>query len=123
MSDYVLKTSNLTKQFKNQVALNKVNLSIKKGSIYGFIGQNGAGKSTFIRIVTGLANPTTGSIELFGQSNGQELIKARKRIGTIIESGAILEELALILHSRARLRRKQKHYVSIKENERLTKYP
>ncbi|MBY0096407.1 ABC transporter ATP-binding protein [Mesobacillus maritimus] len=89
MSDYVLKTSNLTKQFKNQVALNKVNLSIKKGSIYGFIGQNGAGKSTFIRIVTGLASPTTGSIELFGQSNGQELIKARKRIGTIIEGPAL----------------------------------
>lgn len=89
MSDYVLKTSNLTKQFKNQVALNKVDLSIKKGSIYGFIGQNGAGKSTFIRIVTGLASSTTGSIELFGHSNGQELIKARKRIGTIIEGPAL----------------------------------
>lgn len=89
MSEYVLKTSNLTKQFKNQVALNKVNLSIKKGSIYGFIGQNGAGKSTFIRIVTGLASPTTGSIELFGHSNAQEVIKSRKRIGTIIEGPAL----------------------------------
>lgn len=89
MSEYVLKTSNLTKKFKNQVALNKVNLSIKKGSIYGFIGQNGAGKSTFIRIVTGLASPTMGSIELFGHSNGQELIKTRKRIGTIIEGPAL----------------------------------
>ncbi|WP_368652818.1 ABC transporter ATP-binding protein [Ornithinibacillus sp. 4-3] len=89
MSKYVLKTSNLTKQFKNQVALNKVNLSIKKGSIYGFIGQNGAGKSTFIRIVTGLASPTTGSIELFGHSNAQEVINSRKRIGTIIEGPAL----------------------------------
>ncbi|MCH1626743.1 ATP-binding cassette domain-containing protein [Ferdinandcohnia quinoae] len=89
MSDYVLKTSNLTKQFKKQVALNKVNLSIKKGSIYGFIGQNGAGKSTFIRIITGLAGPTSGSIELFGHSFGQGLIKARKRIGTIIEGPAL----------------------------------
>lgn len=89
MSDYVLKTSNLTKQFKKQAALNKVNLSIKKGSIYGFIGQNGAGKSTFIRLVTGLARPTAGSMELFGRSNGQELVKARKRIGTIIEGPAL----------------------------------
>lgn len=89
MSDYVLQTSNLTKQFKNQTALNKVNLSVKKGSIYGFIGQNGAGKSTFIRMVTGLASPTAGSMELFGHSNGQEQIKARKRIGTIIEGPAL----------------------------------
>jgi len=89
MSEYVLHTNSLTKTFKQQVALNKVNLSIKKGSIYGFIGQNGAGKSTLIRIVSGLANPTTGSIELFGHSNERELIKARKRIGTIIEGPAL----------------------------------
>jgi len=89
MSEYVLHTNSLTKNFKKQVALNKVNLSIKKGSIYGFIGQNGAGKSTLIRIVSGLANPTTGSIELFGHSNERELIKARKRIGTIIEGPAL----------------------------------
>ncbi|MEK5080918.1 ABC transporter ATP-binding protein [Solibacillus sp. FSL W7-1436] len=89
MSDYVLKTSNLTKQFKNQIAINKVNLSIKKGSIYGFIGANGAGKSTLIRMVTGLASPTSGSIELLGHSNSQELVKARKRIGTIIEGPAL----------------------------------
>lgn len=89
MSDYVLKTNSLTKQFKNQTALNKVNLSVKKGSIYGFIGQNGAGKSTLIRLVTGLARPTAGSMELFGHSNGQELNKTRKRIGTIIEGPAL----------------------------------
>ncbi|WP_077602706.1 ABC transporter ATP-binding protein [Oceanobacillus sojae] len=89
MSDYVLKTNSLTKQFKNQIALNKVNLSVKKGSIYGFIGQNGAGKSTFIRLVTGLARPTAGSMELFGYSHGQELNQARKRIGTIIEGPAL----------------------------------
>lgn len=46
MNDYVLKTTNLTKKYKSQLALNKVDLSIRKGSIYGFIGQNGAGKST-----------------------------------------------------------------------------
>ncbi|WP_040205338.1 ABC transporter ATP-binding protein [Neobacillus jeddahensis] len=89
MSDYVLKVNNLSKKFKNQVALNKVNLSIKKGAIYGFIGQNGAGKSTLIRIVSGLADKTSGTVELFGYNNGQELIKARKRMGTIIEGPAL----------------------------------
>jgi len=89
MSEYVLHTNSVTKRFKQHIALNKVDLSIKKGSIYGFIGQNGAGKSTLIRIISGLANPTTGSIELFGHSNERELIKARKRIGTIIEGPAL----------------------------------
>ncbi|WP_188455127.1 ABC transporter ATP-binding protein [Virgibacillus oceani] len=89
MSEYILKTDRLSKKFKKQHALSKVNLSIEKGSIYGFIGQNGAGKSTLIRIISGLARPTTGSIELFGESNGQELIHARKRIGTMIEGPAL----------------------------------
>lgn len=89
MSELVVKTNHLSKKFKNQVALNKVNISIKKGSIYGFIGQNGAGKSTLIRIISGLARATSGSIELFGHNNGPELIEARKRIGTMIEGPAL----------------------------------
>ncbi|CAG7652103.1 Bacitracin transport ATP-binding protein BcrA [Paenibacillus solanacearum] len=94
MGDYVLKTSGLSKRYKDQLALNKVDLSIKKGSIYGFIGQNGAGKSTFIRVVTGLAFPTNGKLELFGCSNEQELIQARKRIGTIIEGPALYPHMS-----------------------------
>ncbi|KAF0818170.1 Efflux ABC transporter, ATP-binding protein [Bacillus sp. ZZV12-4809] len=93
MEEFVLRTNNLTKQYKNQLALNKVNLTINKGSIYGFIGQNGAGKSTLIRLVTGLAFPTTGKIELFGQSNKTELIEARRRIGTIIEGPTLYPHL------------------------------
>lgn len=89
MEDYVLKTYHLSKKYQDKMALNKVNLSIEKGSIYGFIGQNGAGKSTLIRLITGLAYPTTGTFALFGESNGQELIEARKRIGTIIEGPAL----------------------------------
>lgn len=93
MKDNVLKTNNLSKKYKQQLALNKVNLSIKKGSIYGFIGQNGAGKSTLIRLVSGLAFPTTGTMELFGKSNETELIQARKRIGTIIEGPALYPQM------------------------------
>ncbi|PFQ43321.1 bacitracin ABC transporter ATP-binding protein [Bacillus cereus] len=89
MNSYVLKTNQLSKQYKNHIALNKVNLSIEQGSIYGFIGQNGAGKSTLTRLVTGLAIPTSGTIELFGESRERELVQARKRIGSMIEMPAI----------------------------------
>ncbi|MCM2996092.1 ATP-binding cassette domain-containing protein [Paenibacillus cellulositrophicus] len=93
MSEYVLRTTNLTKTFKNGIALDKVNLSIKRGSIYGFIGQNGAGKSTLIRIAAGLAFPTEGSVELFGYSGPAETNEARKRIGSIIESPALFPQM------------------------------
>ncbi|TCZ76536.1 ABC transporter ATP-binding protein [Paenibacillus albiflavus] len=93
MHEYVLQTNQLSKKFKSHTALNKVSLSIRKGSIYGFIGQNGAGKSTLIRIVTGLAYPTEGTIELFGASEEKELIQARKRIGSIIESPALFPHM------------------------------
>ncbi|WP_238187636.1 ABC transporter ATP-binding protein [Paenibacillus sp. L3-i20] len=93
MSEYVLRTNQLSKKFKGSTALDKVNLSIRKGAIYGFIGQNGAGKSTLIRIVTGLAFPTNGTIELFGASDEKSLIEARKRIGSIIESPALFPHM------------------------------
>ncbi|WP_431803219.1 ABC transporter ATP-binding protein [Halobacillus andaensis] len=89
MNEYVLKTNHLSKKYKDNLALNKVDLSIKQGQIYGFIGQNGAGKSTLIRLICGLAKPTNGSVELFGQSSESDLIQARKRIGTIIEGPAL----------------------------------
>ncbi|GGG53176.1 ABC transporter ATP-binding protein [Paenibacillus radicis (ex Gao et al. 2016)] len=93
MQEYVLRTNQLSKTYKGHTALDKVNLSIRKGSIYGFIGQNGAGKSTLIRLVTGLAFPTKGSIELFGASDDKALIQARKRIGSIIESPALFPHM------------------------------
>lgn len=93
MQDYVLRTNHLSKKFKGHQALGNVNLSIQKGAIYGFIGQNGAGKSTLIRLVTGLAFPSSGSLELFGDSSEKALIEARKRIGSIIESPALFPHL------------------------------
>ncbi|MEC0168341.1 ABC transporter ATP-binding protein [Paenibacillus graminis] len=93
MSEYVLQTNQLSKKFKGSAALDKVNLSIRKGSIYGFIGQNGAGKSTLMRIVTGLAFPSGGSIELFGASGERALTQARKRMGLIIESPSLFPHM------------------------------
>lgn len=93
MNEYVLKTNHLSKKFQNKMALDKVNLAIKKGSIYGFIGQNGAGKSTLIRLIAGLAYPTAGTFELFGESTERELNETRKRIGTIIEGPALYPQM------------------------------
>ena len=65
-SEYLLSTSGLTKQFGKLKAVNDVNLHVKKGAIYGFIGRNGAGKPTFLKMICGLSKPTYGEIELFG---------------------------------------------------------
>lgn len=80
--EIILKTTNLTKQFGKKMAVNNVNMTIEKGDIYGFIGKNGAGKTTFMRLVLGTAFSTKGSIALF---NGMPLEKARHRIGSLIE--------------------------------------
>lgn len=86
MKDVILKTYNITKKYGNQIAVNNVNMTIKKGEIYGFIGQNGAGKTTLIRLITGLIHKTNGDIELLGASSENELNKARTMVGSLIET-------------------------------------
>lgn len=88
MKEIIFETVNLTKKYADAIALDKVSISIKQGEIYGFIGENGAGKTTMLRILTGLAEPTSGEIFLFGKK-GKELAKCRKRIGCIVESPAV----------------------------------
>ena len=86
MKEVILKTYNITKKYGNQVAVNNVNMTIKKGEIYGFIGQNGAGKTTLIRLITGLIHKTSGEIELLGATGEAELNKSRTMIGSLIET-------------------------------------
>ena len=86
MNEVILKTYNITKKYGNQVAVNNVNMTIRKGEIYGFIGQNGAGKTTLIRLITGLIHKTGGEIELLGATGEAELNKSRTMIGSLIET-------------------------------------
>ena len=79
----ILKTTALSKQYGNKLAVNNVNMTIEKGDIYGFIGKNGAGKTTFMRLVLGTAFPTSGEIQLFGGENPNQ---ARHKIGSLLES-------------------------------------
>lgn len=86
MKKVVLKTYNITKKYGEQLAVDNVNMTIKKGDIYGFIGQNGAGKTTLIRLITGLIHKSGGEIELLGANEENELNKARTMVGSLIET-------------------------------------
>ncbi|GGG01386.1 bacitracin ABC transporter ATP-binding protein [Paenibacillus albidus] len=85
MTRYVLRTDSLTKSYRSSHALHEVSLTLEAGKIYGLIGQNGAGKTTFMRLVAGLGFPTSGSIELFGARGEKALQVERKRLGCMIE--------------------------------------
>jgi ABC-2 type transport system ATP-binding protein len=80
--EVLVKTTNLTKVYKETVAVSNLNMTINKGEIYGFIGENGAGKSTVIKLLTNIVNPTSGSYQ----------INIDKRIGNI---AAIVENPAI----------------------------
>jgi ABC-2 type transport system ATP-binding protein len=87
---YVLETFNLSKRYKNQWALKGVNLHIERGDIYGFMGENGSGKTTVIRLVTGLIFATEGNVKLFGvRDDSAEILTQRKKVGAIVESPSI----------------------------------
>ncbi len=89
----VLKVDGLTKKFKNFTAVSNTSFELEKGKIYGFIGQNGAGKTTIIRMLAGVSIPTGGKIELFGKSDKEGLSEGRSRIGTIVESPSLYTKL------------------------------
>ncbi len=86
----VLSTKALSKRYKKHMAVSGVNMNIERGDIYGFVGENGSGKTTVIRLITGLIFPHSGGFELFGVNNRSKSIgKARSRIGAIVESPSI----------------------------------
>lgn len=80
-------TTALTKTYKGKPAVNHINLKVPQGAIYGFIGRNGAGKSTTLKMLCGLASPTEGEIRLFGRPAGDPVIA--RRIGCLIESAGL----------------------------------
>lgn len=91
MQEIVLETNNLTKKYKDFVALDSASITIHKGDIYGLIGRNGAGKTTLMKLVTTLTTKSGGSFSLFG--NEGELTESKRRIGCLIESPAFFENL------------------------------
>ncbi|MTK11451.1 MAG: ATP-binding cassette domain-containing protein [Clostridiaceae bacterium] len=89
MNEYAIRASNITKIYRKHKVLDNLFINIRKGDIYGFIGKNGAGKTTMLRVLTGLVIPNEGQVELFGRSEDKEVIKERERIGALIEAPAL----------------------------------
>jgi len=85
MNDIVLQTTNLTKFYGTTLALDHLNLQVPRGSIYGFLGRNGAGKTTAIKIMLGLLRPTAGGSELLGCDCQDLTASIRQRIGYVTE--------------------------------------
>jgi ABC-2 type transport system ATP-binding protein len=90
LTEIILKTNEITRRYKGFNALHNVSITLEPGKIYGLIGPNGAGKSTLMRIIAGLSYPTSGSLELFGQSSPRGIQAERKRIGCMIESPSLV---------------------------------
>ncbi|GCE17910.1 ABC transporter ATP-binding protein [Dictyobacter kobayashii] len=82
----VISTQRLTKAFGNLVAVNDLNLQVMRGDVFGFLGPNGSGKTTTIRMLLGLIHPTAGRAVLFGMDNAYQLPAILQRIGAIVET-------------------------------------
>lgn len=83
-NDYAVETVCLTKIYKDKAAVKHLDMRVREGEIYGFIGKNGAGKSTTMKMICGLAAPTEGEVRLFGRPISDPVI--RRRMGVLIES-------------------------------------
>ena len=91
----VLKITNVSKKYEKKLVLDKVNMTINKGDIYGFVGENGSGKTTIIRLITGLIFPLEGDIEIFGiNSKTHDILAARKIVGAIVEAPSIYKNMS-----------------------------
>ncbi len=94
MTEIVLSTDQLTKRYGKRVAVDALSLEVNRGDIFGFLGHNGAGKSTTIRMVLGLIKPTSGSAKLLGCDIRKERAKALARVGAIVEAPAFYNNLS-----------------------------
>jgi ABC-type multidrug transport system ATPase subunit len=81
----VIKVEHLGKKYGDIVAVKDLSFTVKKGDVYGFLGQNGSGKSTTIRMILDLVRPTSGHVEIFGLSVQKERKRILKQVGAIIE--------------------------------------
>ena len=85
----VIATEGLTKRFRSgQVAVDHINLAVPAGAVYGFLGPNGSGKTTTIRMLLGLIGPTEGSVTLLGNAMPMHVATTMPRVGALVEGPA-----------------------------------
>ena len=90
----IVQVTDLTKQFKNLIAVNHLSFSVNEGDVYGFLGQNGAGKSTSIRMMLTLIEPSEGDIEIFGMNLAKHRREILRNIGAVIEKPDVYKYLS-----------------------------
>ncbi len=83
MTEDIVVTKGLTKRYGDRVAVDAVNLTVRRGEIYGFLGPNGAGKTTTLRMLLGLVRPTSGAARVLGYAPGSPA--GLRQIGSLIE--------------------------------------
>ena len=86
--ELAIRTSSLTKQFGSQKAVSEISLSVPRGSVFGFLGPNGSGKTTTIRMILGLADASESEIELLGHPIPKQLEQALPKVGALVEGPA-----------------------------------
>lgn len=115
---------NLTKAYGDTLAVDSVNLRIKKGELYGFLGRNGAGKSTFINMLTGIIYPTKGKVSLLESESSRGLLD---RIGVLPDYTAFYNSMTALQHLRyfsslQKIRRSKKECLAILEKVGMLPY-
>jgi len=96
MSEFAVEVRNITRKFGDFVAVNNVSFSVKKGEIFGFLGANGAGKSTIIRMLCGILEPTSGSAYVGGYDVIKYPDKVKESIGYMSQKFSLYEDLTVI---------------------------
>ena len=94
-NDIAIRARSLSKRFGTLLAVDGVDLTVPRSSVYGFLGPNGSGKSTTIRMLCGLLTPTAGEIEVLGLKIPQQAEALRKRIGYMTQKFALYEDLSV----------------------------
>jgi len=89
----MIKAKNLTKKFKDVIAVDHINIDVPQGQIFGFLGPNGAGKTTTIRMLTGTLKPTDGEVEILGLNLKKHEIEIKRRIGVVPDEPRIYSHL------------------------------
>ncbi|WP_045497330.1 ABC transporter ATP-binding protein [Vibrio hyugaensis] len=95
MTEYAIQAENVVKKFSDFTAINNITLNVPKGSIYGFLGPNGCGKSTTIRVLTGLLSPSEGNVDVLGLEIPKQSELLRLKIGYMTQKFSLYDDLTV----------------------------